>query len=78
MKKSGSRDTVLLFIVLLLALGTICYLLVIKKNFDKLNSVKEELAAVEAEKAKNDAIIQQAQKLDEEREKLKTQIQMKQ
>lgn len=75
MKKSGSRDTVLLFIVLLLALGTICYLLVIKKNFDKLSSVKEELAAVEAEKAKNDAIIQQAQQLDEEREKLKTQIQ---
>ena len=74
MKNSGGRDTFLLFIVLLLALGAVCYLCVIKKNFDKLAEVKEELRVVEAEKAKNDAIIQQAQQLDEQREQLKKQI----
>ena len=75
MKNSGGRDTFLLFIVLLLALGAVCYLCVIKKNFDKLADVKEELRVVEAEKAKNDAIIQQAQELDAQSEELKKQIQ---
>lgn len=75
MKNSGSRDTFLLFIVLLLALGAVCYLCVIKKNFDKLSDVRQELKAVEQEKARNDAIIQQAQQLDEQREQLKSQLQ---
>ena len=75
MKNSGGRDTFLLFIVLILVLGAVCYLCVIKKNFDRLNEVKDELKVVEAEKAKNDAIIQQAQELDAERERLKTEIQ---
>lgn len=75
MKNSGGRDTFLLFIVLILALGAVCYLCVIKKNFDKLADVKQELKVVEAEKAKNDAIIQQAQELDAESETLKKQIQ---
>ena len=64
MKNSNGRDTFLLFVVLLLALGAVCYLCIIKKNLDKLNTVKEELAQVEQEKAMNDAIIQQAEQLD--------------
>ncbi|MBO4688193.1 MAG: hypothetical protein J5636_06730 [Clostridiales bacterium] len=75
MKNSGGRDTFLLFIVLVLALGAVCYLCVIKKNFDKLAEVKDELRVVEAEKAKNDAIIQQAQELDAQSVELKNQIQ---
>ena len=66
MKNSGGRDTFLLFIVLLLALGAVCWLCVIQKNVDKLNDVKDELRTVEQEKARNDAIIQQAQQLDQE------------
>ena len=75
MKNSSGRDTFLLFIVLLLALGAVCYLCIIKKNLDKLNTVKEELAQVEQEKAMNDAIIQQAEQLDAQREELKNQLQ---
>ena len=75
MKNSNGRDTFLLFIVLLLALGAVCYLCIIKKNLDKLNTVKEELAQVEQEKAMNDAIIQQAEQLDAQREELKNQLQ---
>jgi len=75
MKNSGGRDTFLLFIVLLLALGAVCWLCVIQKNVDKLNDVKDELRAVEQEKARNDAIIQQAQQLDQEKEALKAQLQ---
>ena len=75
MKNSGGRDTFLLFIVLLLALGAVCWLCVIQKNVDKLNDVKDELRTVEQEKARNDAIIQQAQQLDQEKEALKAQLQ---
>ncbi|MBO4927827.1 MAG: hypothetical protein J5379_06230 [Clostridiales bacterium] len=75
MKNSGGKDTLLLFVVLLLALGAVCYIFIIKKNVDKLHEVKNELAVVEQEKAKNDAIIQQAQELDAQRENLKNQIQ---
>ena len=75
MKNSGGRDTFLLFVVLLLALGAVCYLCIIKKNLDKLNTVKEELSQVEQEKAMNDAIIQQAEQLDAQREELKNQLQ---
>ena len=75
MKNSNGRDTFLLFVVLLLALGAVCYLCIIQKNLDKLNSVKEELAQVEQEKAMNDAIIQQAEQLDAQREELKNQLQ---
>ena len=74
MKNSGSRDTFLLFIVLLLALGAVCWLCVIQKNVDKLSDVKDELRAVEQEKARNDAIIQQAQQLDQEKVALKAQL----
>ena len=74
MKNSGSRDTFLLFIVLLLALGAVCWLCVIQKNMDKLSDVKEELRVVEQEKAKNDAIIQQAEQLDKQRLELKNQL----
>lgn len=70
MKNSGSKDTVLLFVVLLLALGAVCYLCVIKKNLSNLNDVKNELAAVEQEKARNDAIIQQADTLDHQKTEL--------
>lgn len=75
MKNSGGKDTFLLFVVLLLALGAVCYLCIIKKNLDKLNTVKEELSQVEQEKAMNDAIIQQAEQLDAQREELKNQLQ---
>ena len=74
MKNSGGRDTFLLFIVLLLALGAVCYLFVIKKNIDKLADVKEELRTVEAEKAQKDAIIEQAKALDAQSAELKKQI----
>lgn len=70
MKNSGGKDTALLFFVLLLALGAVCYLCVIKKNLDNLNSVKTELAEVEQEKARNDAIIDQANQLDAQKETL--------
>ncbi|MBO4650368.1 MAG: hypothetical protein IK109_04295 [Clostridiales bacterium] len=75
MKNSGGKDTFLLFLVLILALGAVCYLCIIKKNLDKLNTVKEELSQVEQEKAMNDAIIQQAEQLDAQREELKNQLQ---
>ncbi len=75
MKNSGSKDTFLLFLVLVLALGAVCYLCVIKKNLDKLNTVRDELSQVEQEKAMNDAIIKQAEQLDEQREELKNQLQ---
>lgn len=74
MKNSGGRDTFLLFIVLLLALGAVCYLCVIKKNFDKLNDVKDELRQVEQEKAQKDAIIAQAEALNEQSKQLKGQL----
>ena len=74
MKNSGGRDTFLLFIVLLLALGAVCYLCVIKKNFDKLNDVKDELKQVEQEKAQKDAIIAQAEALNEQSKQLKGQL----
>lgn len=70
MKNSGGKDTALLFFVLLLALGAVCYLCVIKKNLDNLNSVKTELAEVEQEKARNDAIIEQADQLDAQKKTL--------
>lgn len=75
MKNSGGKDTFLLFLVLLLALGAVCYLCVIKKNLDKLNNVKDELRQVQQEKDMNDAIIQQAEQLDQQREELKNQLQ---
>ncbi len=64
MKTTGGRDTFLLFIVLILAIGAVCYLFVIKKSLKKLNDAKAELAIVEQEKAEKDAIIQQAAELD--------------
>lgn len=70
MKNSGGKDTVLLFAVLLLALGALCYLCVIKKNLDKLSDVRDELTAVEQEKQRNDAIIQQADQLDQQKDTL--------
>ena len=75
MKSSGGRDTFLLFLFILVVVSTACYLLVIKPNFDKLSDVKLELEQVEQTKAKNDAIIKQAEELDAEREKLKDQLQ---
>ena len=75
MKNTGSRDTFLLFLVLLLAIGAVCYLCVIKKNLDEVSEVRDELTLVEQEKAKNDAIIQQAEELNQKREELKNQIQ---
>ena len=75
MKNSGSRDTILLFVVLLLALGAVCYLCVIKKNLDNLSETRDELASVEQEKARNDLIIQQADELDEQKSALLGEIQ---
>ncbi|MBP5416340.1 MAG: hypothetical protein J6Y58_02335 [Clostridiales bacterium] len=74
MKNSGGKDTFLLFIVLLLALGAVCWLCVIQKNFDKLSDVKDELRSVQQEKAQKDAIIQQAEQLDKERQALRDQL----
>lgn len=74
MKNSGGKDTFLLFIVLLLALGAVCWLCVIQKNFDKLGDVKDELRTVQQEKAQKDAIIEQAKALDKERESLRNSI----
>lgn len=75
MKTTGGRDTFLLFIVLLLALGAVCYLFVIQKKTLELKNVKTDLQLVEQEKAEKDAIIQQAQELDEMAEQLKSQLQ---
>ncbi len=75
MKTSGGRDTFLLLIFILVVVGSVCYLMVIKPNFDKLSDVKIELEDVEQTKARNDAIIKQAEELDAEREKLKDQLQ---
>ncbi|MBP5492075.1 MAG: hypothetical protein J6Y08_04455 [Clostridiales bacterium] len=74
MKTTGGRDTFLLFIVLLIALGAVCWLLVIQKNMNKLKATNVELEQVRQEKAEKDAIIQQAQELDQQCEDLKNQL----
>ena len=70
MKNAGGKDTVLLFVVLLLALGAVCYLCVIKKNLDNLSDVNAELEMVEQEKFRNDEIIKQADELDSQKKDL--------
>jgi len=71
MKTTGGRDTFLLFVVLILAIGAVCYLFVIKKSLNKLNEAEAELAVVEQEKAEKDKIIAQAEELNQVREELK-------
>lgn len=75
MKTTGGRDTFLLFIVLLIALGAVCYLFVIQNKMLELKSVKTDLQLVEQEKAEKDAIIQQAQELEEKCNELRGQLQ---
>ncbi|MBP5299235.1 MAG: hypothetical protein J6Z09_08805 [Lachnospiraceae bacterium] len=74
MKTTGGRDTFLLFIVVILAIGAVCYLFVIKKSLNKLKQAEAELVEVQQEKAEKDAIIEQAKKLDAQRQELKNSI----
>ncbi len=74
MKTTGGRDTFLFMIVLLLAIGSICYLFVIKKSLAKLKQAEVDLQVVEQEKAEKDAIIEQGKKLNAEKEKLEADI----
>lgn len=74
MKTTGGRDTFLLFIVVILAIGAVCYLFVIKKSLNKLKQAEAELVEVQQEKAEKDAIIKQAEELDALRQELKNKI----
>lgn len=71
MKTTGGRDTFLLFVVLILVIGAVCYMFVIKRSLNKLNQASQDLAIVEQEKAEKDKIIAQAEELDQIRETLK-------
>lgn len=74
MKTTGGRDTFLLFIALLLAIGSICYFFVIKKSLRKLKEAEADLIVVENEKKEKDAIIQQAAELNVELKKVRDSI----
>ena len=74
MKTTGGRDTFLLFVVLVLVIGAVCYMFVIKRSLNKLNQAKIDLEIVEQEKAEKDKIIAQAEELDKVREELKASI----
>lgn len=74
MKTTGGRDTFLLFIVVILAIGAVCYLFVIKKSLNKLKQAEAELVEVQQEKAEKDAIIKQAEELDALRQEIKNKI----